>query len=103
MSESLVITTEGEFGRGSYPVKISQTVANKIDIIATERQVKVETLINEILEQYVTGQSPSKKQGGAAFLLSLAGMFSSGLGDTSASVRTVVADFITKKQGQSLS
>ena len=100
MSKSLIVTTEENPGQttGSFLVKISQALAQEIDLITAKRRVKVETLINEILEQYVTRQSLSKKPSGAAFLLSLAGKFSSGASDTSQSVCTVVTDFVLKRQ-----
>ena len=100
MSKSLIVTTEGNLGqtKGSFLIKISQALAQEIDLIAAKRQVKAETLINEILEQYVTRQSLSKKPSEAAFLLSLAGMFSSGASDTSKSVHTIVTDFVLKRQ-----
>ena len=103
MSESLIVTTKGSSGRakGSFPVKINQALAQEIDLVAAKRQVKVETLINEILEQYIVRRSFSKGQDGAAFLLSLAGMFSSGASDTSESVHSIVTDFILKQQGKS--
>ncbi len=104
MSESLIVTTKGSSERkGSFPVKINQALAQEIDLIAAKRQVKVEALINEILEQYIARRSLSKEQDGAAFLLSLAGMFSSGASDTSESVHSIVTDFILKQQGKSLS
>jgi len=102
MSESLIVTSKGNSGqaRSSFPIKINQTLAQEIDLIATKRQVKAEALVNEILEQYVTRQSLSKKPSGVAFLLSLAGMFSSGASDTSESVHSIVTDFILKQQGK---
>ena len=79
MSESLVVNTKGNPGQteGSFPVRISQAVAQEIDSIATKRQTKVEVLINEILERYIVNQSLAKRRNGTAFLLSLAGMFNS--------------------------
>ena len=74
MSKSLV-ATKGSLG---LTVRINSTIAQKINSIAAERQVEMETLVNEILEQYVASQSVAKEQGGAAFLLSIAGMFDSG-------------------------
>lgn len=95
----VVVTTES-FGRqGSFfPVKISQDIAQDIVSIAAKRQVRMENLVHEIFEQYIARQSWTKKQSGAAFLLSLAGMFDSGTSDTSENVQTIVTDFILKKQ-----
>jgi len=98
MSKSLVV--EGSPGQpeGSFPVRISQDVAQGIDSIATKRQVKVGSLINEILAQYIASQSFARKQSGAAFLLSLAGMFNSGVSSTSENVHAMVTDFVLKKE-----
>ncbi len=79
MSKSLV-ATKGSLGP---TIRINPAVAQEIDSIAAERQVKMEILVNEILERYVASQSVAKKRGGAAFLLSLAGMFDSGAGSAS--------------------
>jgi hypothetical protein len=57
----------------------------------------VEILINEILEQYIASQPFVKKPSGAAFLLSLAGMFNSGASSASENVRAIVTDFILEK------
>ena len=100
MSESLVVTTKGDLGQteGSFPVRISQAVAQEIDSIATKRQIKVETLVNEILERYIVSQSLAKRRNGTAFLLSLAGMFNSGVSSASENVRAIVTDFILSQQ-----
>ncbi len=79
MSKSLVVTK----GSLESTIKLNPAVAQEIDSIAAERQVEVETLVNEILEQYVASQSVAKEQGGVAFLLSIAGMFDSGAGSAS--------------------
>ncbi len=102
MSESLVVNTKGNLGQteGSFPVRISQAVAQEIDSIATKRQVKVEVLINEILERYIVNQFLAKRRNGTAFLLSLAGMFNSGASSASENVRAIVTDFILNQQGE---
>lgn len=102
MSESLIVTTKGNIGQpeGPFPVRISQAVAQEIDSIATKRQIKVEVLINEILERYIVSQSPAKRQNGTAFLLSLAGTFNSGVSSASENVRAIVTDFILNQQGK---
>jgi predicted transcriptional regulator len=103
MSKTPAVTTQSSPRQmeASFPVRIDQAVAQEIDAIATKRQIKVETLINEILEQYVADHVADhvaiKKQSGAAFLLSLAGMFNSGERDTSENVHAIVADFILEK------
>jgi len=102
MSESLVVTTKRNPGQteGSFPVRIGQAVAQEIDSIATKRQIKVEVLINEILERYIINQSLAKKRNGTTFLLSLAGMFNSGVSSASENVRAIVTDFILNQQGE---
>ncbi|MBC8448902.1 MAG: hypothetical protein H8D78_14245 [Chloroflexi bacterium] len=100
MSKSLVVKRSLGQTEDPFPVRISQDVAQSIDSIATKRQVKVESLINEILAQYIARQSFAKKQSGAAFLLSLAGMFNSGTSNTSENVHAIVTDFVLKKQGE---
>ncbi len=79
MSKTLVVAKENL----GPTVRIDPSVAQEIDSIAAERQVKVEILVNEILARYVASQSVAKKQGGVAFLLSIAGMFDSGAGNAS--------------------
>jgi hypothetical protein len=100
MSEPLVVTTKGNLGQteGSSPVRISQAVAQEIDSIATKRQVKVGVLINEILERYIVNQFLAKRRNGTAFLLSLAGMFNSGVSSASENVRAIVTDFILNQR-----
>lgn len=93
MSQQLTTTTN------NIPIRINQAIAQGIDAIATRRQMKVEILINEILKQYVVNQPSAKKQDGATFLLSLAGMFNSGTSNTSENVHSIVADFILKEKG----
>ncbi|MCK4590110.1 MAG: hypothetical protein KAT86_00045 [Candidatus Latescibacteria bacterium] len=58
----------------------------------------MEVLVSEALEQVIACQPFTKKQSGAAFLLSLAGMFDSGVGNVSENVQPIVADFLLKKQ-----
>ena len=96
MSKPLV-ATKGSLGP---TVRINPAVAQEIDSIAAERQVKVEILVNEILERYVASQPAAKKQSGAAFLLSIAGMFDSGASNASENVRPIVADFLLEKHGE---
>jgi len=98
MLKSLVVTTR-DIGQieSSFPISINQAVAQEIDSIATKQQLQVEVLINEILEQYIASQHMVKKQGGATFLLSLAGMFTSGASSVSENVHATVADFILNK------
>jgi hypothetical protein len=90
MSKSLVVT-KGTLGP---TVRINPAVAEEIDSIAAERQVKMEILVNEILERYVASQSVTKKQDGVAFLLSIARMFDSGASNASENVRAIVTDFL---------
>lgn len=99
MSREFVITTKenSEPLTHPFPVRISQMAAQRLNAIATARQVKVGVLINEILEQYIAEQCPITQQSGAEFLLSLAGMFSSGESDTSENVHPIVTDFISDK------
>jgi len=106
MSKSLLVpTTRGSSGQtdGPFPIKISQATAQAMDSIAAKRQVRVEVLVNEALEQVIANQSFAKKQSGAAFLLSLAGMFDSGDSNVSENVQPIVADFLLKKQEEGLS
>ena len=102
MSKSLVVTTKRNRGQtgSSFPVRINQAVAQEIDSIATKQQMKVEVLVNEILEQYIASQHFVKKQSGAAFLLSLAGMFNSGANSVSENVHAIVTDLILNKHGE---
>jgi hypothetical protein len=83
-------------------IKIPDETAQKIAFIATKRQMKPETLVNEILEHYLASEYPAQGQSGAAFLLSLAGMFNSGSNDTSEHVGEVVTDFILQKHREAL-
>jgi protein involved in polysaccharide export with SLBB domain len=98
MSNSLATAAAESPGQtqDSFSVQISQDIAQEIGRIAARRKVEVDVLVNEILEQYVAGQA--KRPGRAAFLLSLAGMFSSEASDTSENVDTIVTDLILKKQ-----
>jgi hypothetical protein len=83
-------------------VKIRDDTAHKITLIAASRQIKPEALVNEILEEYVANQNPTQEQSGAAFLLSIAGMFNSGPNDTSEHVPAIVTDFIQQKYREDL-
>jgi hypothetical protein len=67
--------------------------------LAAQRQLPTDVLINEILEQHIAKQSTPSRSMDAAFLLSLSGMFQSGVADTSENVRAVVTDFILSKHG----
>lgn len=78
-------------------VSINRDIARKIAAIAARRQVKVETVVNEILQSYLTGQPPVQKQRDTEFLLSIAGMFDSGINDTSERVPAVITDQLLKK------
>ena len=100
MSESHIINTERKFGHteNSFPIMINQTIAKKIDSIAAKRQTDTEILVNEILERYIIAHSHSKKQNGADFLLSLAGMFDSEENNASENVSNIVSDFILNQQ-----
>ncbi len=99
MSQSATIMTDANFKRDKspFPVKINTEIAQEIDSIATRQQMRVEVLINEVLSQFVLSQSDTTKQSGAAFLLSIAGVFDSGTTDTSENVRDIVRDFILQK------
>ncbi len=101
MSRSLVVpTTQGNPGQtgGPFPIRMSQATAQAMDSIAAKQQVRLEALVSEVLEEYIASQSFAKRQSGAAFLLSLAGMFNSGIGNVSENVQPIVADFLLKKQ-----
>ena len=102
MSNSRVVTNKENLGQteNSFPIRINQAVAQEIDSIAAKQQTKAEILINEILEQYITNQRFAKKQNGAAFLLSLAGMFNSGASNISENVHDIVSDFVLNKHGE---
>jgi hypothetical protein len=78
-------------------INIRDDLAKKIATIANERQIKVEALVNEILERYLVTQSVVNTQSGPEFLLSIAGCFDSGTQDTSDQVQEIVADFILRK------
>jgi hypothetical protein len=56
--------------------------------------------VNEILQHYVAEQSITPESSEATFLLSLAGMFQSGVTDTSKNSHSIVKDFILKKHEQ---
>jgi hypothetical protein len=78
-------------------VSIHNDIAEKMDAIASILQIGKESLINRILEQYIADYAFVPKQSGAQFLLSLAGMFDSGMSDGSENVSTIVRDFISRK------
>ena len=101
MSKMLIVSTEGDAEQTQevFSVKINPDLAQEITLMAVQ-SVKVETLITEMLEQYVANRPLTTKSGGAAFLLSLAGMFNSGANRASENVRAVVTDFILRKHGK---
>jgi len=72
-------------------VKLRPDIAPGIHEIAKQRQLSVEALVNEILQHYVAEQVVVKSDG-AAFLLALAGIFNSGVADTSENVRAIVTN-----------
>ncbi len=78
-------------------VSIRNDIAEKMDAIASILQIGKESLINKILEQYIADYAFFPKQSSAQFLLSLAGMFDSGIDNTSEQVNTIVRDLILKK------
>jgi len=78
-------------------VSIRNDIAGKMDYIASTLRMKKEILINTVLEQYISEYSDVPVQSGAQFLLSLAGMFVSGISDGSENVSTIVRDFISRK------
>ena len=67
-------------------IHIQPELALEIERIAIQRQMKAETLVNEILERYIARQQLIKRQSDAAFLSSIAGMFDSGANNTSENV-----------------
>ena len=81
-------------------VRLRPDIAPEIHEIAEQRQLSVEALVNEILQHYIADQAATVKSDGAAFLLTLAGIFNSGVVDTSENVRAVVTDFILHRHGQ---
>lgn len=83
-------------------VKIQDGTAHKLALIAANRQIKPEVLVNEILERYIASQYPVQEQSGATFLLSIAGMFNSGPNDTSEHVDAIVTDFILQKYRETI-
>ena len=78
-------------------INIREDTARNIALLAAKRQMSSQALINEILDQYIVGQSLAQEQSGTAFLLSIAGMFDSGPGDTSEHVPAIVANAILQK------
>ena len=92
MSDSSSLQTNGEL-----LVTVRQDIAQHIYEMAVQRHVPIDALVNDILQQYVTNQTDAPENGGGAFLLSMAGMFNSGISDTSENVRAVVMDFVKRK------
>lgn len=78
-------------------VSIRNDIAEKIDYIASTLRMGKESLINKILEQYIADYSFFPRQSGVNFLLSVAGVFDSGMSDGSENVSTIVRDFISRK------
>jgi len=104
MSKSSVVTSQGSLRQenDSVSVLISQDIVLQLTSIAVSRQIEVNSLVNQILEQYITSQSLSRQeQSGVGFLLSIAGMFNSGTNDTSENVNAIVTDFVLQKWEQS--
>jgi hypothetical protein len=98
MNTSIVTQPRRNSHKGrTLTVKLRQDVAQAIGELATRRQLQTEVLVNEILEQHIQAQLMAPKSSSAAFLLSIAGMFNSGIEDTSENVRLVVTDFILQK------
>lgn len=98
MSNSVAISKQQK--NGSISVHIRPELAQEIQAIAAQRQLPVEAMINEILQHFVAEQVASAQSSGAAFLLTVAGMFNSNMDDTSENVQTVVTDFILQRYGQ---
>ena len=101
MSKSSAVTSQGSPGQGndSVSVLISQDIAQQLSAIALSRQTEVGVLVNDILEHYITSHPIARQeQVGVSFLLSLAGMFDSGMRDTSENVDAIVSDFVLHKQ-----
>jgi hypothetical protein len=84
----------------AFSVRLRPDIVPEIYEIAEQRHLSVEALVNEILQLYVADQVTPVKSDGAAFLLTLAGSFNSGVVDTSENVRAVVTDFILHRHGQ---
>ncbi|MBN1220435.1 MAG: hypothetical protein JXM69_16025 [Anaerolineae bacterium] len=78
-------------------VEIRDETARKIALLAAQRQMKPEALVNKILDHYLTGKLQGQEQNGTDFLLSIAGMFDTGTNNTSERVRAVVADAVIQK------
>jgi hypothetical protein len=93
-----MVNVSQNFGVGKMKnLPIPDHTARQIALLAAKRQKRPEVLANEILEQYIILQSMDQEQSCTAFLLSIAGMFDSGPGDTSEHVQPVVADSILHK------
>jgi len=78
-------------------VSIRNDIAEKMDYIASTLRMKKEILINTVLEQFISEYSVIPEQNGVNFLLSVAGVFDSGMSDGSENVSTIVRDFILRK------
>jgi len=74
-------------------INLQQDTLQKMILLATERRIELDALVNEILEQYLTTQPIVKHKNDPAFLLSMAGMFESDVSNSSEIVNKIVADF----------
>jgi len=75
-------------------------IANQIRRIAKARDTEAESLVNDILRDYVARKgAPEKpiKNEHAQFLLNMAGLFNSGERNTSENVGDVLKDFFVEK------
>ncbi|NOX64078.1 MAG: hypothetical protein GXP42_19400 [Chloroflexi bacterium] len=102
MSKPSAVTTE-IFEKKNPSVKLDQAIAREIGSIAAKQNVRPETLVNEILQQYILRHYSGEEQRGSEFLLSLAGMFDTEANAVSENVETIVTNFISSKNEESVS
>lgn len=75
-------------------------IANQIRRIAKERDTEAESLVNDILRDYVARKGQAEKSRNSEdvqFLLSMAGLFDSGEDDTSENVENILKEFFSQK------
>jgi predicted transcriptional regulator len=78
----------------------SSELWDRLETIAIDQQKTTEQVLNEALLEYVERHQPQDGQSGAAYLLSMAGVFASGHADTSERVKEIVAQAIREKHGK---
>jgi len=72
----------------------------KLAYLAATQHVTPDEFANRILDRHIDSQISPTKQDGVAFLMSVAGMFDSGIRDTSERAHDIVTDIILRKHGK---